>query len=144
MTIPVPISVQISFDAEEPRKLADFWAIALGYVSQPPPEGFSTWEEFGHSIGMPEEDFGNYWALIDPEGKGPRVFFQRVPEGKTVKNRVHLDVTVRSSPNDDFAPVREHVQRLVEAGGSVLYEIDEPGTRHITMRDPEGNEFCVQ
>jgi hypothetical protein len=86
--------IQVAFDAADPLKLAAFWALALGCIPEPPPEGFASWEDFGRSIGMPEERFGDQAAVIDPEGAGPRVYFQRVPEGKTAKNRVHLDVRV--------------------------------------------------
>jgi hypothetical protein len=72
--------IQVVFDATDPAKLAAFWAFALGYVPEPPPEGFASWEDFGRSIGMPEEQFGDQAAVIDPDGLGPRVFFQRVPE----------------------------------------------------------------
>ena len=58
--------IQVVIDAADPAKLADFWAFALDYVLEPPPHGFETWEEFGRSIGMPEEEFGNQAAVIDP------------------------------------------------------------------------------
>ena len=86
--------IQVVIDAAEPAKLAEFWALALDYVLEPPPHGFETWEDFGRSIGMPEEEFGDQAAIIDPADEGPRLYFQRVPERKTVKNRVHLDVRV--------------------------------------------------
>ena len=73
--------IQVVIDAADPAKLADFWAFALDYVLEPPPHGFETWEEFGRSIGMPEEEFGNQAAVIDPADEGPRIFFQRDPEG---------------------------------------------------------------
>ena len=73
--------IQIVFDAAEPERLAEFWELALGYVVEPPPEGFVSWEAFGRSIGMPESDFGAQASRIDPEGAGPRLYFQRVPEG---------------------------------------------------------------
>src|SRR5437867_1831088 len=69
-------------------------ATALAHVLEPPPHGFETWEDFGRSIGMPEEEFGDQAAVIDPADEGPRLYFQRVPERKIVKNRVHLDVRV--------------------------------------------------
>src|SRR5215469_6393678 len=86
--------IQVVFDAAEPSKLAEFWALALGYVTEPPPPGFSTWEDFARSINLPEEQWGDQASLIDPEGAGPRIYIQRVPEPKTAKNRVHLDVRV--------------------------------------------------
>ena len=75
--------IQVVIDAAEPAKLAEFWALALDYVLEPPPHGFETWEDFGRSIGMPEEKFGDQAAVIDPADEGPRLFFQRVPERKT-------------------------------------------------------------
>jgi Glyoxalase-like domain len=123
-----------------------FWALALGYVTQPLPAGFTSLEEFFRSIGIPEEEFGNQWALIDPAGNGPRLYFQRVPEGKTAKNRVHLDVRVAGpdvTGEGRERLVSEHVSRLVAVGGAVAWELDEVRGRCTVMRDPEGNEFCV-
>ena len=62
--------IQVVIDAADPAKLADFWAFALDYVLEPPPHGFETWEEFGRSIGMPEEEFGDQAAVIDPADEG--------------------------------------------------------------------------
>jgi Glyoxalase-like domain len=138
--------IQIVFDAAEPEKLAGFWKLALGYVTEPPPPGFETWEDFGRSIGMPEEQFGDQTALIDPDGLGPRLFFQRVPEPKTVKNRVHLDVRVAGRElrgEERQGLVEEHVARLQDAGATVAWRTDEMRGRSVVMRDPEGNEFCV-
>jgi Glyoxalase-like domain len=130
------LKIQVAFDAHDPAKLADFWALALGYVPQPPPEGFGSWEEFARAIGLPEERWNDQTALVDPDGEGPRIYLQRVPEGKTAKNRVHLDV----DPGPDKAA---HVAKLVEAGAEVVAEVDEPTGKCTVLRDPEGNEFCV-
>lgn len=130
--------IQITFDCPDPDALARFWAAALGYVVQPPPEGFETWEAFLTSIGVPESEHGSRSACVDPEGKGPRLFFQRVPEPKAVKNRVHLDVSVGSDRVDT------EVRRLVELGAAKVREHDELGERWVVMSDPAGNEFCVQ
>ncbi|HEX3790025.1 MAG TPA: VOC family protein [Pseudonocardiaceae bacterium] len=138
--------IQVVFDAADPAELADFWALALGYVTEPPPPGFDTWEDFGHSINLPEERFGDLAALIDPDGQGPRLFFQRVPEGKTAKNRVHLDVRPagREVPEAERARlIQEHVDRLLAAGATRAWVVDEPAGKAIVLRDPEGNEFCV-
>ncbi|MQA27073.1 MAG: VOC family protein [Micromonosporaceae bacterium] len=141
------IGFQVTFDAAEPRKLAEFWALALGYIEQPPPPGFDTWDAFADSIGLPEEKRDDLAAAIDPEGVGPRLFFQRVPEPKAAKNRVHLDVHV-SAPEERteerWRMVTEHVAVLADAGATVLREVNEPTGRCVVMRDPEGNEFCVQ
>src|SRR5689334_12255857 len=98
------IPIQVTFDAADPDALARFWAGVLGYIVQPPPEGFDTWEAFLASIGLPESEWDKASAIVDPEGKGPRLYFQKVPEGKTVKNRMHLDVNVggpRGTPEEE-------------------------------------------
>jgi hypothetical protein len=138
--------MQVVFDAAEPAKLAEFWALALDYVLEPPPEGFRTWEDFGLSIGMPEERFGDQASVIDPADEGPRLYFQRVPEAKTAKNRVHLDIRVARPEISGEARkqlVSEKVEQLVQAGASIAWESDDITGAAIVMRDPEGNEFCV-
>jgi Glyoxalase-like domain len=80
------VGVQVVFDASDPAALAEFWAAATGYVVQPPPEGFDSWEAFLAQIGVPEDQWDKASACIDPEGKGPRFFFQKVTEPKTAKN----------------------------------------------------------
>ena len=101
--------VQVTFDCGDPRAVAEFWKAALGYVDPPVPPGFDTWEAFDASL--PVERQGSTWACQDPEGVGPRLFFQRVPEGKTVKNRLHLDVTPTEGRTRD-----EEVERLIALG----------------------------
>ncbi len=136
-------SFQVSFDADDPPTLAQFWAVALGYVLQPPPDGFDSWPAFIESVGLPVDEVDNYSALVDPDGRGPRLFFQKVPEGKQAKNRVHLDVNV-GAPDHDWAKVSSHAEKLREAGGTVVEERTDKMSRWIVMLDPEGNEFCVQ
>jgi hypothetical protein len=141
------IPIQVVFDCADPARLAAFWAGALGYVIQPPPEGFSSWEEFLTSIGVPEDRFNDTSAVVDPDGAGPRILFQRVPEGKTVKNRVHLDVNAGgrdSSAEERRLQVAAKVEELAAAGAKVVREVDEMGDHWFVMHDPEGNEFCVQ
>jgi hypothetical protein len=138
--------IQVVFDAAEPEKLAEFWELALGYVREPPPEGFESWEEFARSAGIPEEKFGEVSSRIDPVGEGPRLFFQRVPEGKTAKNRVHLDIQVDASvpPGEERKRlVSEKVEQLVRAGASLAWENETLWGDSVVLRDPEGNEFCV-
>jgi hypothetical protein len=138
--------IQVVFDAAEPEKLAEFWALALDYVFEPPPAGYETWEEFGRSIGLAEEEFGDQAAVIDPADEGPRLYFQRVPEGKTAKNRVHLDVRVAGREirgEERKRLVSEKVEQLVQAGASPAWKTDDARGSAIVLRDPEGNEFCV-
>jgi hypothetical protein len=80
--------IQVTFDCAEPERVARFWCEVLGYVVPPPPEGFATWDDFDRAL--PPEHQGSAFACIDPSGVGPRLFFKRVPEGKVVKNRLHL------------------------------------------------------
>ena len=138
--------IQVVFDAAEPAKLAEFWGLALDYIVEPPPEGFVSWEEFAQSVGIPEEEFGNVASRIDPVGEGPRLYFQRVPEDKTAKNRVHLDVRVAGREvrgEERRRLVSEHVERLVQAGASLAWRTDNVRGNSVTLYDPEGNEFCV-
>ena len=131
-------SFQVTFDAAGPRALGAFWCEVLGYVEQPPPPGFDTWEEALDAFGIDRSDPDRAFAIVDPEGQGPRLFFQKVPEGKTAKNRVHLDVNVGAEA------MHEKAAALEALGATRVHELDEPGGHWITMRDPEGNEFCIQ
>jgi glyoxalase superfamily protein len=144
MTIPI----QVVFDCADPSRLAEFWAFALGYILEPPPEGFSSWEEFAVAKEIPKSAWNDARSVEDPDKKGPRLYFQRVPEGKVVKNRVHIDVNVggpRGTPEDERRPrVAEKVQQLIEAGATILQDVDLRGEHWVVMQDPEGNEFCVQ
>jgi Glyoxalase-like domain len=85
-------------------------------------------------------------SRIDPAGEGPRLYFQRVPEGKAAKNRVHLDIRVAGREvhgEERRRLVSEKVERLVQAGASLAWANDTIRGSSIVMRDPEGNEFCV-
>jgi hypothetical protein len=137
----------VTFDCGDPAGLAEFWAQALDYVVQPPPPGFDSWDQALEAWGVPAEGRNERSAVVDADGHGPRVFFQRVPEGKAAKNRVHLDV--RAAPGlegaDRMAALEDDCGRLVGLGASRV-ERFEPGgmaAGHIVMRDPEGNEFCL-
>ena len=139
-------SLQIVFDANDVPRLVAFWEQALGYQVQPPPPEFETWEDFAKEKGIPEEQWDGWGALIDPDGKRPRIFFQRVPEGKTAKNRVHLDVNVGEGLDgeDRTMRVKQEADRLEELGATRQREAFERGEFWIVMQDPEGNEFCLQ
>ena len=139
-------SLQIVFDANDVPRLVAFWEQALGYQVQPPPPEFETWEDFARENGIPEEQWDGWGALIDPDGKRPRIFFQRVPEGKTAKNRVHLDVNVGEGLDgeDRTMRVKQEADRLEGLGATRQREAFERGEFWIVMQDPEGNEFCLQ
>jgi len=140
--------VQITFDCADPAGLSAFWVEALGYQLQGPPEGFESWEQALDAMGVPTERRNDASAVVDPEGSGPRLFFQRVPEGKQVKNRMHLDVRAAPGLTGDarMAALEAEAQRLVSHGATRLkrYEPAPPfGAGHIVMTDPESNEFCL-
>lgn len=139
--------VQVAIDCVGPDRLAHFWAEALGYQLQPPPDGYANWEDFLVEMGIPEDEHDNASAIVDPEGIGPRLLFQRVPEPKTAKNRMHLDlnqVTHEMLPEEARRVVDEAVDRLKDIGATELYRMDLHGEYWVTMSDPEGNEFCLQ
>jgi Glyoxalase-like domain len=145
----VATSFQVTFDAHDPRRLGDFWAAVLGYVDQPPPGDFPTWEAFLDARGVPEAERDRAWSVVDPDGVGPRLFFQRVPEGKTAKNRMHLDVACSGGLGVPAEERRQRVEaraaELVELGARrVRGPVEEMGSLWIVMQDPEGNEFCLQ
>lgn len=129
---------QVTIDAASPRALGAFWCQVLGYVEQPPPEGFATWDDALDAFGIDRSDPDRAYAIVDPDGVGPRVFLAKVPEPKTAKNRVHLDVHVGADAMHAVA------DQLVASGARMVGEYDEPGGHWITMLDPEGNEFCIQ
>jgi hypothetical protein len=131
-------SFQVTIDAAGPRALGAFWCEVLGYIEQPPPPGFDTWEEALDAFGVDRSDPDRAFAIVDPEGHGPRVFFQKVPEGKTAKNRVHLDVNVGEDA------IHAKADELEALGATRVAEHDEPGGHWITLLDPEGNELCLQ
>jgi catechol 2,3-dioxygenase-like lactoylglutathione lyase family enzyme len=140
--------IQITLDCADPAGLAAFWAEAIGYQLQDPPPGFESWEQALDALGVPRENRNDASALVDPEGSGPRLFFQRVPEHKQVKNRVHLDVRAAPGLQGDarMAALEAEAERLISHGATRLgrHEPDPPlGSGHIVMADPEGNEFCL-
>ena len=136
---------QVTFDCADPQRVARFWCEALGYVVPPPPQGFESWDDFDRSL--PAERQGAAFACIDPTGVGPRLFFQRVPEGKVVKNRLHLDLRVGTGLVGDerVAALEAECARLVPLGASRVQLLLADGFDEscLVMQDIEGNEFCL-
>ncbi|MCG5435956.1 VOC family protein [Micromonospora foliorum] len=131
---------QVTFDCAEPVRVGRFWCEVLGYVPPPPPEGFATWDDV-------DREHGSWFACSDPSGVGPRLFFQRVPEGKVVKNRVHLDVRVGTGlvGEERLAALEAECARLVPLGAvrGQLLLADGENESCLNMQDVEGNEFCL-
>lgn len=148
--------VQLTFDARDPRGLSSFWRDVLGYVHPAPPgvqladgaDPLAAWDDFLERIGVPADQRNSSSAIEDPDGHGPRIFFQQVPEDKVAKNRVHLDV--RAAPGlqgeERMATLEAECTRLVALGAERVRR-HEPAPPlsygHIVMADPEGNEFCL-
>jgi hypothetical protein len=139
----------LTVDCAHPARLAEFWALALGYVIASPPAGFGSWEEWLIHQGVPQGEWDDGAYLSDPDGAGPSLSFLKVPESKVAKNRLHLDVQVGGGRDATPWEVRwprvlEAVRRLTAAGATALYEDESQGRPdHVVMADPEGNEFCL-
>jgi catechol 2,3-dioxygenase-like lactoylglutathione lyase family enzyme len=142
-----PRVFQVTVDCADPASLAAFWSEVLGFPVQGPPEGFATWDDALEAFGVPADHRNDASALLDAE-TGRRVFFQKVPEGKTAKNRVHLDV--RAAPGlagaERMEALEAEATRLVGLGATRVAR-HEPAppleAGHIVLADPEGNEFCL-
>jgi hypothetical protein len=135
----VAVRFQITIDCHDADAMSTFWSAALGYEVEPPPAGYLSWEDFLRANDIPLPPTGSISAIVDPDGAGPRILFLRVPEPKTSKNRVHLDI--RSDRTDDGKQAK--IDELVAAGASEVRRVDEHGGWWMVMTDPEGNEFCV-
>ena len=140
--------IQVVIDAHDPASLSAFWAAALagrGYAVPAPPGDFEDWPAFLTAHGVPEERW-NDASAIEAEGQ-PRIFFQRVPEAKTVKNRVHVDLLAGGGPAVPLEQQRERVaaevERLEALGATRVGDRADLGVHWCVMQDPEGNEFCV-
>ena len=131
----------MTIDCRQPVALAQFWCDLLGYVEEPAPAGYSSWQEYDDANGVTAEQADSGCTIIDPDGHSPRIYFQQVPEGKQVKNRLHLDIV--ASGRHDWTDVTTAAADAVERGGSVLRESPDPDDRFIVLADPEGNEFCM-
>jgi Glyoxalase-like domain len=147
---------QVTFDAHDPRALSTFWRDVLGYAHPGPPgvalpEGadpLAAWDDFLARAGVPQQEWNSRSALEDPDGHGPRLFFQQVPEGKTAKNRVHLDV--RAAPGlqgaERMAALEAECERLVALGATRVQRFEPAppmSAGFLVLTDPEGNEFCL-
>ena len=140
--------IQVTFDCADPDALARFWCEALGYELQAPPPGFESWEAALDAWGVPEDERNSRSAAVPVEGPGPRLFFQRVPEDKSAKNRLHLDV--RAAPGltgeQRMTALDAEALRLEGLGATRLRRVDPDGSMEsgfITLQDPEGNELCL-
>jgi hypothetical protein len=143
------IRVQLTVDCRDPDRLARFWETALHYTQPAVPEGFASWPDFWRSFDIPEAEVTETaGSVVDPEGSGPRIFFQPVPEHKRLKNRLHLDLAVSGGRGTPLAERRAAIEaeadRLEAAGAGTLWVNDTPTHYSVTMADPEGNEFCLQ
>lgn len=144
---------QVTLDCADPGRLTRFWATALGYEIEGPPDGFETWNAYWRSRGLPEEELDDDRdaadSLVDPDGTGPRIWFQQVPERKVVKNRLHLDLDAGGGRGVPLELRRQRVDaeagRLTAAGATTLRVLEHEAEGHyaVVMQDPEGNEFCL-
>ena len=141
---------QLTIDANDPARLARFWAPALGYQPVPPAEPETTWNTHYRARLGEESAFDD--RLFDPDGLRPPIWFQQVPESKAGKNRLHLDLYPTGR---DLTLALERRIELVEAKVAELIGLgaavqgrtrsDDPEdpSYFVVMQDPEGNEFCV-
>jgi catechol 2,3-dioxygenase-like lactoylglutathione lyase family enzyme len=136
---PVAVRFQITIDCRDADAMSAFWSTALGYEVEPPPAGYLSWEDFLRANDIPLPPAGSISAIVDPDSTGPRILFLRVPEPKTTKNRVHLDIRTDRTDDGKLTKIRE----LVSAGAAEVRRVDEQGGWWMVMTDPEGNEFCV-
>jgi hypothetical protein len=139
----VATTVQMTFDCADPHRMARFWAAAVGYEKE---DHVAFVRELLDAGRIPEAatvvvdggvQFADVSACRDPDGAGPRFFFQKVPEGKAGKNRLHLDLHMGADRQE------AEVGRLEALGARKLWFSDDRGGPCWTMADIEGNEFCV-
>jgi hypothetical protein len=130
---------QITVDCVDADGMCRFWSVALGYVEEPPPAGYLSWEDFLRANDITIPPAGSIGAIVDPDGVGPRVLFLRVPEQKCMKNRLHFDL--RGGKSDEAREAK--IAELTQAGATPVRRVEENGQWWMVMGDPEGNEFCV-
>jgi hypothetical protein len=143
-------SFQLVMDCADPEPLARFWAAALGYELEAPPDSFASWDAYWRDVGVPEDELGiGADCIVDPGGRGPRIWFQVVPERKAAKNRLHLDISVGGGRAVPIETRRQRVDaeagRLADLGALIVGALNTEGLDHyaVAMKDPEGNEFDI-
>ncbi|MDM4761676.1 VOC family protein [Galbitalea sp. SE-J8] len=141
-----PRIANITIHAEDPPELARFWAAVMGY---PEPAGWpAELEAELRAAGMDDDDLTERAIAWDDDPQHPRFFFTRYQHERRQRNRMHIDLTPSSAGHADRAAVEAEADRLVALGASVEKVLTEPWGPYeefaIMMRDPEGNEFCVQ
>ena len=141
-------TLQIVLDTNDPSSLSRFYAEALHYKLQDPPSGFESWDAFLRAQGIPDEELDGASAIVDPEGIGPRIYFQQMDTPKLGKNRLHIDINASDGQSVPLAKRKEQVnsevERILLLGATKQRELSEMGAYCVVMLDPEGNEFCIQ
>jgi environmental stress-induced protein Ves len=140
-------TLQVTVDCADPQALAQFWLTALHYVPAPPPPGHETWESWLAAMGVPASEWNDGVSICHPKGTGPRLFFQKVPEPKMVKNRLHLDLEIALGSDpiaSRRADIEAEVVRLTALGATVTGRVTDHDHFHVSMSDPEGNEFDLR
>jgi uncharacterized glyoxalase superfamily protein PhnB len=133
----------ITFYADDPHALAAFWAAVFGY----PEPDIAAYREWALSQGFTEGQVMHRGLAEDPEGRGPRLYFHTADGPKRHRNRLHLDVNI-GSPGQPPELLDAEKDRLVALGATVVRLVDQQWgpvrERYYQLRDPEGNEFCLQ
>ena len=135
----------ITFYADDPVRLAQFWAGVFGY---PPAEWDEPMKSELLAAGLTEEDLSNRGLAEDPDGRGPRLFFHHADAHKSGRNRLHLDISATPGRQPSREELEAEKDRLVALGAEVVRLVDQAWGEwpelYYQLRDPEGNEFCLQ
>jgi hypothetical protein len=127
--LPVAVSFQLVIGCADSEPLARFWAAALEYELEPPPDGFASWDAYRRDLGVPEDELGTGAdCIVDPGGRGPRIWFQVIPDRKAAKYQLHL-----------------YTGRLTGLGAELagVLDTEAPGHYAVAMKDPPGNESGI-